>query len=55
VLDPGLTRFVKRALPPAPARVLEVGAGDGELAAEEQLIASDRLPATGARIVGVRR
>jgi SAM-dependent methyltransferase len=34
VLDPGLTRFVKRALPPPPARVLEVGAGDGELAAE---------------------
>ena len=34
MLDPGLVGFVKEGLPPAPARVLEVGAGDGELARE---------------------
>ena len=28
-----MTAFVRAALPPAPARVLEIGAGDGELAA----------------------
>jgi SAM-dependent methyltransferase len=32
MLDPGVASFVLGALPPAPARVLEVGAGDGELA-----------------------
>jgi len=32
VLDPGVLGFVLESLPPAPARVLEVGAGDGELA-----------------------
>jgi SAM-dependent methyltransferase len=32
VLDPGVLRFVLESLPPPPARVLEVGAGDGELA-----------------------
>src|SRR4051794_20150639 len=31
--DPGVVAFVRAALPPAPARVLEVGAGRGELAA----------------------
>lgn len=31
--DPDVERFVLTALPPPPARVLEVGAGDGELAA----------------------
>jgi SAM-dependent methyltransferase len=31
-LDPGLVAFVTAALPPAPARLLEVGAGQGELA-----------------------
>jgi len=31
--DAGLVAFVRAALPPAPARVLEVGAGGGELAA----------------------
>lgn len=31
--DPGLVAFVRGALPPPPARVLEVGAGGGELAA----------------------
>ena len=30
---PDVTAFVRGALPPPPARVLEVGAGDGELAA----------------------
>jgi SAM-dependent methyltransferase len=30
--DPGVLDFVRAALPPAPARVLEVGAGRGELA-----------------------
>jgi SAM-dependent methyltransferase len=33
VLAPDVAVFVRGALPPAPARVLEVGAGDGELAA----------------------
>jgi SAM-dependent methyltransferase len=33
MLDSGLVGFVKRALPGPPARVLEVGAGSGELAA----------------------
>ena len=31
--DPGVASFVLGSLPPAPARVLEVGAGEGELAA----------------------
>jgi SAM-dependent methyltransferase len=34
VLAPDLLAFVRAALPVPPARVLEVGAGDGELAAE---------------------
>jgi SAM-dependent methyltransferase len=33
MLDPGLVAFVRGALPPPPARVLEIGAGDGALAA----------------------
>jgi SAM-dependent methyltransferase len=33
MLDVGVLGFVRAALPPAPARVLEVGAGEGELAA----------------------
>jgi len=32
MLDPGVSEFVLGALPPVPARVLEVGAGEGELA-----------------------
>jgi len=32
MLDPGVSEFVLGSLPPAPARVLEVGAGEGELA-----------------------
>jgi len=32
MLDPGVAGFVLEALPPAPARVLEVGAGEGQLA-----------------------
>lgn len=32
MLDPGVLRFVRESLPEAPSRVLEVGAGDGELA-----------------------
>jgi len=32
-LDSGVAAFVRGALPPAPSRVLEVGAGSGELAA----------------------
>jgi len=31
--DAGVAAFVRGALPPPPARVLEVGAGSGELAA----------------------
>jgi SAM-dependent methyltransferase len=34
MLDPDVLSFVRGALPPAPARLLEVGAGAGELAAE---------------------
>lgn len=33
MLDPGVASFVRGSLPPPPARVLEVGAGAGELAA----------------------
>lgn len=33
MLDESLVTFVSESLPPAPARLLEVGAGDGELAA----------------------
>ena len=33
MLDPGLLAFARSALPPPPARVLEIGAGDGALAA----------------------
>jgi SAM-dependent methyltransferase len=33
MLDPDVASFVRGSLPPPPARVLEVGAGDGELAA----------------------
>jgi SAM-dependent methyltransferase len=33
LLTPDVTAFMRATLPPAPARVLEVGAGDGELAA----------------------
>ena len=32
MLDAGVLAFVRGSLPPAPARVLEVGAGEGELA-----------------------
>jgi SAM-dependent methyltransferase len=32
MLDPGVLAFARGALPPPPARVLEIGAGDGELA-----------------------
>lgn len=32
MVDPGVASFVLGSLPPPPARVLEVGAGDGELA-----------------------
>jgi 2-polyprenyl-3-methyl-5-hydroxy-6-metoxy-1,4-benzoquinol methylase len=33
MLDPGVLAFVRGALPAPPARVLEIGAGDGALAA----------------------
>jgi 2-polyprenyl-3-methyl-5-hydroxy-6-metoxy-1,4-benzoquinol methylase len=33
MLDPGSFEWVREGLPPAPARVLEVGAGEGEVAA----------------------
>jgi SAM-dependent methyltransferase len=39
----GVTAFVVAALPPAPARVLEVGAGDGELAAHLRTLGYDVL------------
>src|SRR5215210_4724892 len=54
VLDPGVLAFARGALPPPPARVLEIGAGDGELAAalregghEVTAIDPDADPATG--------
>jgi SAM-dependent methyltransferase len=54
MLDPGVASFVLGALPPAPARVLEVGAGQGELARElicagYDVVAID--PAAGAEPV----
>jgi SAM-dependent methyltransferase len=33
MLDPGLLAFARGVLPPPPARILEIGAGNGELAA----------------------
>jgi SAM-dependent methyltransferase len=33
MLDPGVLAFARGALPPPPARILEIGAGSGELAA----------------------
>ena len=45
MLDPDLAAYVLGALPPAPARVLEVGAGDGELA--------QRLALAGYDIVAI--
>jgi SAM-dependent methyltransferase len=54
MLDPGVADFVLGALPAAPARVLEVGAGEGELAramtsAGYDVVAID--PAAGAEHV----
>jgi SAM-dependent methyltransferase len=51
MLDPTVESFVEGALPPVPARVLEVGAGDGELAAALRSTGYDVLaidPETGA-------
>jgi SAM-dependent methyltransferase len=45
MLDPGVLRFVSESLPPAPARVLEVGAGAGELA--------EALTAAGYDVVAI--
>ena len=42
-LTPELFAFVRAALPPPPARVLEVGAGDGALAAELRAIGHEVL------------
>ena len=49
MLDPSVLSFVLESLPPAPARVLEVGAGDGELAralgfAGHEVVAIDPEP-----------
>src|SRR4029078_7159770 len=33
MVEPGVLAFARGSLPPPPARVLEIGAGDGELAA----------------------
>jgi SAM-dependent methyltransferase len=41
VLDSGVAAFVRGALPPPPARVLEVGAGAGELAAALRALGYD--------------
>ncbi len=50
MLDPAVLRFVSLTLPAAPARVLEVGAGDGKLAqalreAGYEVVAIDPIPA----------
>ena len=45
MLDPDVAAYVLGALPPAPARVLEVGAGDGELA--------QRLASAGYDVVAI--
>lgn len=45
MIDPGLLGFVLDSLPRAPARVLEVGAGDGELA--------EALGGAGYRVVAI--
>ena len=44
VLDDRLVAFVLASLPPAPARVLEIGAGDGELAEHLRAHGYDVLP-----------
>lgn len=43
MLDPDLMAFVRGALPPPPARVLEVGAGNGEMA---EVLAQDGYEVT---------
>jgi SAM-dependent methyltransferase len=43
VLDPDVARFVLAELPPPPARVIEVGAGDGALAEEMRSAGYDVL------------
>jgi SAM-dependent methyltransferase len=53
MLDPGLLAFARDSLPPPPARVLEVGAGAGELAAALEsagydMVAIDPASATHA-------
>jgi len=45
MLDPGLLSFVLESLPTPPSRVLEIGAGDGELAGV--------LAATGYEVVAI--
>jgi SAM-dependent methyltransferase len=45
MLDPDVESFVVSALPPSPARVLEVGAGSGELA--------DALDSAGYEVVAI--
>jgi len=45
MLDPSVLDFVRESLPPAPARVLEVGAGSGELATA--------LTASGYEVVAI--
>lgn len=43
MLDPDLMAFVRGALPPPPARLLEVGAGNGEMA---EVLAQDGYEVT---------
>lgn len=54
MIDDQLEQFIRTSLPPAPARVLEVGAGDGEMAERLRRHGHDVLaidPAAGASAV----
>jgi SAM-dependent methyltransferase len=56
VPTPEVHAFVRAALPPSPARILEVGAGDGELAADLAAAGYDVLaidPAGGPGVVQI--
>src|ERR687885_183074 len=47
--EPEVVAYVRAALPPPPARVLEIGAGDGTLAAVRREAGGRRVRRLGAR------